>query len=60
MTAAAVSALGRVLVDQNAPAASRLRAASSVLNFAAQAIEVENLEARLTALEEAAKDDEDA
>ncbi|HEY4365122.1 MAG TPA: hypothetical protein VGN17_29435 [Bryobacteraceae bacterium] len=52
MSAAAVSTLGKVMVDQNAPAASRVRAASSVLDLAARAIEIEDLEARLSALED--------
>jgi hypothetical protein len=52
MTTAAVSTLGKVMVDQNAPAASRVRAASSVLDFAAKAMEIEDLEARLAALEQ--------
>ncbi len=56
MTTAAVSALGKVLVDPRAPAASRVRAATSILEQAAKAIEIEDLEARLVALEEAAKD----
>jgi len=58
MTAAAVSALGKVLVDPSAPAASRVRAADSILEHAAKAIEIEDLEARLAALEEAAEDRE--
>ena len=56
MTAAAVSPLGNVMVDPNAPAASRVRAATSILEQAARAIEIEDLDARLAALEEAAKD----
>ena len=56
MTTAAVSTLGKVMVDQAAPAASRVRAASSVLDFAAKAIEIEDLEARLAALEQSAED----
>src|SRR5271170_1959534 len=56
MTAAAVSTLGKVMVDHAAPAASRVRAASSVLDFAAKAIEIEDLGARLAALEQSAED----
>ena len=55
MTTAAVSTLGKVMVDPAAPAASRVRAASSVLDFAAKAIEIEDLEARLAALEQSAE-----
>jgi hypothetical protein len=51
MSAAAVSTLGKIMVDANAPAASRVRAAHSVLEQAAKAIELEDLEARLAALE---------
>jgi hypothetical protein len=51
MSAAAVSTLGKIMVDANAPAASRVRAAHSVLEQAAKAIEIEDLEARLAALE---------
>ena len=58
MTTAAVSTLGKVMVDQAAPAASRVRAASSVLDFAAKAIELEDLEARLSALEQSVEDTE--
>ena len=56
MTSAAVSTLAKVMVDPNAPAASRVRAAHSVLDHAAQAIELEELEARLIALENRTKD----
>jgi hypothetical protein len=51
MSAAAVSTLGKIMVDASAPAASRVRAAHSVLDHAAKAIEIEDLEARLAALE---------
>jgi hypothetical protein len=55
MSAAAVSTLGKIMVDPNAPAASRVRAAHSVLDQAAKAIEIEDLEARLAALEQSAE-----
>lgn len=55
MSAAAVSTLGKIMVDANAPAASRVRAADSVLDHAAKAIEIEDLEARLAALEGSAE-----
>jgi hypothetical protein len=58
MSAAAVSTLGKIMVDPKAPAASRVRAAHSVLEHAAKAIEIEDLEARLAALELSAKDNE--
>jgi hypothetical protein len=56
MSAAAVSTLGKIMVDANAPAASRVRAASCILERAAQAIEIEEIEGRLDALESAAED----
>jgi len=46
-----VSRLGKIMVDANAPAASRVRAASCILERAAQAIEIEEIEARWDALE---------
>jgi hypothetical protein len=52
MSAAAVSTLGKIMVDQNAPAASRVRAADCVLDRASKAIEMEDVEARLAALEQ--------
>ena len=55
MCAAAVSTLGKIMVDQNAPAASRVRAADSVLDHAAKAIEIEDLEARVSELERVAE-----
>jgi hypothetical protein len=45
-----------LMVDANAPAASRVRAASCILERAAQAIEIEEIEGRLDALESAAED----
>ncbi len=52
-SSAAVSALLKVMVDANAPAASRVRAADCVLDHAAKGIEIEDIEARLTELERA-------
>jgi hypothetical protein len=43
------------MTDQAAPAASRVRAADSVLDHAAKAIELEDIEARLSELERAAE-----
>ena len=51
----AVSTLLRIMVDAKAPAATRLRAADSVLNHVRQALEIEDVEARLAALEQAAE-----
>jgi hypothetical protein len=50
-SSAAVGTLLRVMTDQAAPAASRVRAADSVLDHAARAIELEDIEVRLSGLE---------
>lgn len=50
-TGAAVSTLLKVMVDKDSPAASRVRAADSVLGHAAKAIEIEDIEVRVAALE---------
>jgi hypothetical protein len=55
MCTAAVSTLGKIMVDPNAPAASRVRAAESVLDHAAKAIEIEDIEARVSELERTAE-----
>ena len=54
-TGAASAAVLRLMVDPNAPAAVRLRAAECVLNHAAKAIEVEDIEVRVSELERAAE-----
>jgi len=51
-TGAAVSVLLTLMLDANAPAASRVRAAHSVLELAAKALELEDIELRLRHLEE--------
>lgn len=43
------------MVDPAAPASSRLRAADSVLSHAAKAIEIEDIEARVSELERVAE-----
>jgi len=48
---AAVSTLLKVMVDANTPASTKVRAADSVLNHAAKAIEIEDIEVRVTELE---------
>jgi hypothetical protein len=53
-SSAAVSAVLKIMVDSNAQASTRLRAADIVLAHAAKAIEIEDVEARVTALEAAA------
>ena len=54
MSSAAVATLGKVMVDQGAPASTRVRAAEAIINHAAKGIEMEDIEARITELERAA------
>jgi hypothetical protein len=54
-TTAAVSTLLKVMVDTNTPASTRVRAADSVLNHATKAIETEDIDVRVAALEQAAE-----
>jgi hypothetical protein len=54
-TSAAVSTLLKIMVDANAPPSTRVRAADSVLDHANQAIEIEDVEVRVAALEQAAE-----
>jgi hypothetical protein len=50
-SSAAVSTLLKVMVDPNTPAATKVRAAGSVLHHSAKAIEVEDIEVRVAELE---------
>ncbi len=52
---AAATTLLKIMVDPNAPAASRVRAADSVLEHAAKAMEIEDIEMRVSELERAAE-----
>ena len=52
---AAVSTILKMMLDKDTPAPSRLRAAESVVDHAAKAIEIEEIEARVTELERAAE-----
>ena len=52
---AAVSTLLKIMVDQNAPASTRVRAADSILDHSAKAIEIEDIEVRVSELERAAE-----
>jgi hypothetical protein len=52
-TSAAVSTLLKVMVDANTPAATKVRAADSVLNHSAKAIEIEDVDVRVSELERA-------
>jgi hypothetical protein len=54
-SSAAVSAVLKILVDLGGPASTRLRAADLVLSHAAKAIELEDIEARVSELERAAE-----
>jgi hypothetical protein len=53
---AAVGTLLRVMTDREAPAASRVRAADVELQTALRGMEIEDIEARLRLLEEAAEE----
>jgi hypothetical protein len=52
-TSAAVSTLLKVMVDAGTPPSTKVRAADSVLDHSSKAIELEDIEARLAALEQA-------
>ena len=58
-SSAAVATLLKIMVDPSAPAASRIRAADSVLGHAARAIEIEDIEARVSELERTAESSKD-
>ena len=53
-TSAAVTTLLKVMVDPATPASTKVRAADSVLDHSAKAIELEDIEARLADVERAA------
>jgi hypothetical protein len=53
-SSAAVGTLLRVMMDREAPAASRVRAADVVLQAALRGMEVEDIEARVSELERSA------
>jgi hypothetical protein len=52
---AAATTLIKLLLDQNTPASVRARVADSIFNHAAKAIEIEDIEARVSDLERAAE-----
>ena len=54
-TGAAASTLLKIMVDQNTPASTRVRAAECVMNHAMRGIELEDIEARVSELERAAE-----
>lgn len=55
-TSAAATTLLKMLIDPNIPASVRVRAAEAIFNHSAKAIELEDIEARVTALEAAASE----
>jgi hypothetical protein len=54
-SSAAVSTLLKIMVDPSAPPSTRVRAADSVLDHSKQAIEIEDIDVRVAALEQAAE-----
>src|SRR5215467_15325172 len=54
-TSAAVTTLLKVMVDPSTPASTKVRAADSVMSHAAKAVEIEDIEARVSELEQAAE-----
>jgi hypothetical protein len=54
-TSAAATTLLKMMIDPGTPASVRVRAAEAIFNHAAKAIEIEDIEARVTALEAAAE-----
>jgi len=56
-TSAAATTLLKTMIEPGTPAAVRIRAAEAIFNHAAKAIEIEDIEARVTELERAAESD---
>jgi hypothetical protein len=54
-TSAAATTLLKTLIDPATPASVKVRAAEAIFNHAAKAIEIEDIDARVTALEQAAE-----
>jgi hypothetical protein len=52
---AAATVLTKLMLDANTPASTRVRAAEIVVSHAAKAIEIEDIEARVSELERAAE-----
>ncbi len=55
MSSAAVSTLGKVMVHPGTPPSTKVRAAEAIITHGAKAIEVEDIEARVSELERAAE-----
>ena len=58
-SSAAAATLLKIMVDPNAPASCRIRAADSVLGHAAKAMETEDIEVRVSELERTAESTKD-
>ncbi len=56
LTSAAVSTLGKVMLEPDTPASTKVRATDSILNHTMKAIETEDVLARVSALEQAAEE----
>ena len=54
-TAAAATTLLKTMIEPGTPASVRVRAAEAIFNHAAKAIEIEDIDARVTELERAAE-----
>ena len=54
-SSAAATILMKLMLDANTPASTRVRAAEIIVSHAGKAIEIEDIEARLTELERAAE-----
>jgi transposase-like protein len=54
-TSAAATTLLKTMIDQGTPASVKVRAAEAIFNHAVKAIEIEDIDARVTALEQAAE-----
>jgi transposase-like protein len=55
-TSAAATTLLKTMIDPATPASVKVRAAEAIFNHAAKAIEIEDIEARIAALESSAAD----
>jgi len=55
LTSAAVSTVGKIMLDSKMPPATRVRAADSILDHTIKAIETEDIDARVAELERAAE-----
>ena len=58
LSSAAVSTLGKIMLDSATPPSTRVRAADSILDHTTKAIEIEDIDARVRQLEEATEANE--